>query len=102
MRPLRQDKVDEIVAAYGEGATVQALAEQFGVYRDTIGRRLARRGVDTRPPGLQPDEVRVAAELYRSGWSLLRLGEKFKVSGNTVRRYLLEAGVELRQRRGWT
>lgn len=101
MRPLRQDEIDEMVRAYRAGTTVQALAERFGVYRDTIGRHLARRGVETRPRGLQVEEVSVAAELYRSGWSLIRLAEKFEVAGNTVRRYLLEAGVELRLRRGW-
>jgi hypothetical protein len=101
MRPLRQGEVDELVAAYQAGATVFDLAARFGIDRKTVGQHLRRRGIDTTPAGLQPDEVRAAVELYEVGWSLIRIAEKFDVAGNTVRRYLLEAGVELRLRRGW-
>jgi hypothetical protein len=101
MSPLRQDAVDELVEAYRAGATVFDLAARFSIDRKTVGAHLRRRGVDTKLPGLHPDDVPAAAELYRSGWSLIGIAEKFGTSGNTVRRCLLEAGVELRPRRGW-
>lgn len=96
MRHLRQDEVDELVEAHRAGTTVYELAKRFGVHRETIGRHLAHRGIDTKPPGLHPDDVPVAASLYRSGWSLRRIAEKFGTSDNTVRRYLTAAGVVLR------
>ena len=100
IRHLRHAEVDELVATYEAGATVHALATQFGIHRATVGQHLQARGIDTQPPGLHPDDVPAAADLYRAGWSLIRLAEKFGTSGNTVRSHLLEAGVQMRPRQG--
>lgn len=99
-RQLRPVEVDELVQGYVGGATVFELATQFGIDRRTVGQHLRKRGIDTRPPRLRPEDVPDAAELYRSGWSLAKIAHKFglKASGaTTVRRYLLEAGVVMRK-----
>jgi len=59
---------------------------------------LAARGINTKPPGLHPADVPVAADLYRAGWSLVRIAEKFGTSGTTMRARLLEVGVRIRPR----
>jgi transposase-like protein len=99
-RQLDATAIDEVVATYAAGATVHELAAQFGINRRTVGKHLRARDVDTRPPGLHPDDVPRAVELYRIGWSLAAIGEKFGTSANTVRTRLLEDGVQMRPRQG--
>lgn len=65
-----------------------------------MGRHLASRGIDTRLPALQPDEVLAAADLYQTGWSLVRIAQKLGTSENTVWRKLRAAGVQMRPRKG--
>jgi hypothetical protein len=96
MRQLRPAEVDQLVSAFGAGSTVKALAAQFGIHRVTVGQHLRARGIDTKPPGLAPDDVPAAATLYRAGWSLARIGEKFGTTDDTVRAYLLKVGVRMR------
>lgn len=91
-RQLRPAEVDELVAAYQAGSTVFHLSDKFGITRQTVGKHLRSRGVDTTPPELHPADVPRAAELYRQGWSLVRIGERFDASPNTVRAQLREAG----------
>jgi DNA-directed RNA polymerase specialized sigma24 family protein len=99
---LRDDEIDDLVAAYEGGCTVDELAEDFQVHRTTVMRLLKQRDVKTRRKhGLTPEQLDMAAELYREGWSLARVGERFHVDARTVRDTLAKAGVEIRPRRGW-
>ncbi len=99
-RPLRPSDVDGLVDAYRAGTNVTGLAAQFGIHRETAGKYLQARGIDTRDIGFGPEKVQEAAELYREGWSLARLEEKYGVDDMTVRARLLEIGVVMRARRG--
>jgi DNA-binding transcriptional ArsR family regulator len=99
-RQLRPTEVDELVAAYSAGATVNQLAVRFEISRDTVGKHLRRRGVDTKPPGIYPADVPEAARLYEGGWSLQRVAEKFGTTASTAQRRLLEVGVVMRPRQG--
>jgi DNA-directed RNA polymerase specialized sigma24 family protein len=96
-RQLKPAELDELVMAYAAGATVFELGDRFGIDRRTVGKHLRGRGVDTTPPGLDPEDVSAAAELYREGWSLLRIAEKFGTTASTVRRRLLEIGLRMRK-----
>jgi len=96
-RQLRQPEIDALVAAYGAGGTVHELAVEFGIHRVTVGQHLRALGVDTTPPGLNPDDVPMAVELYQSGWSLVRIAEKYDTSSNTVSKRLREVGVMMRR-----
>jgi hypothetical protein len=84
-RQLRPAELDGLVEGYRAGKTVFQLADQFGIDRRTVGRHLRKRGIDTTPPGLQPEDVAAAADLYRSGWSLARIGDKYGTASTTVR-----------------
>lgn len=85
---------------YGTGATVYTLAAKFGVSRATIGKHLRARGIDTKPPGLHPDDVPTAAQLYEGGWPLARIAVKLNTTANTVRARLSEIGVSMRDAQG--
>jgi len=100
MRQLRPAAVDHVVVTYQRGATVYELAERFGISRTTVGQHLRTRGIDTKPPGLHPDDVPMAAELYKAGASLQRIAERFETSANTVRARLLETGTAMRDTHG--
>ena len=99
-RHLRDSEVDQLVARYKAGSTVFELSELFGINRQTVGKRLRHRGVDTRPPGLAPEDVSAAAVLYQRGWSLAHIADRFDTSPNTVRSRLKEAGVTMRDTHG--
>ena len=99
-RPLRSDEIDRLVEAYEAGASVAGLAAQFGIHRETAGRYLQARGIDTRAVSFSGEQIQEAAALYREGWSLARLGERFSVNDGTVRSRLLEVGVVMRARKG--
>ncbi len=86
------------MAAFKAGASMQKLADRFGVDRTTILRRLQGLGLRTRFSKLEPDDVQVAAELYRSGWTIDELARLHHVAASTVRAYMLDAGVALRRR----
>jgi len=100
-RQLRPAEIDKLVVDYQGGATVYELAKQYGISRGIVGKHLRSRGIDTKPPGLHPDDVPTAADLYVSaGWSLARIAEKFRTTANTVRVRLLEVGVAMRDQHG--
>jgi DNA-binding transcriptional ArsR family regulator len=102
VRQLRAEEVDHLVAIYQRGATVFELAERFGISRTTVGQHLRARNIDTKPPGLYPDDVPLAAELYQAGSSLQHIAERFETSANTVRARLLETGIAMRDTHGRT
>ncbi|MFL6116195.1 MAG: terminase gpP N-terminus-related DNA-binding protein [Catenulispora sp.] len=77
-----------------------ALATQFGIHRETAGKYLQARGIDTWDVGFGSEQIKDAAELYRQGWSLAQLSEKFGINDGTVRARLLEVGVAMRPRKG--
>ncbi len=99
-RQLHAEDVDELEVAHRTGAKVYELAAQFGISRSTVSNHLRSRGIDTKPPGLHPDDVLEAARLYQANWSLARIAQKFATSANTVRSRLLEHGVRMRDTNG--
>ena len=94
----RLDALDitELIDSYRGGAKIKELAQRFDVHRSTVSSLLHRHGVELRPVGLSPDQIRDTARRYGDGWSLARLAEKFSVDDMTVRRYLLLADVAMR------
>jgi DNA invertase Pin-like site-specific DNA recombinase len=98
-RPISTAEVNELVRAWEAGLGVVKIAAQFGIHRQTVGRHLQARGIDTTEK-LSPEAIVEAAELYEMGWSLARLGDKFGISDGTIRRKLLEVGMTMRKRKG--
>ena len=93
---MRPAEVDELVRTWRAGTGVVKLAAQFGVHRQTVGKHLHARGIDTTAK-LTAEELAEATELYREGWSLARLAKRYGISDGTVRTRLLEVGVAMRK-----
>jgi hypothetical protein len=100
---LRGVEVDEMVAAYRTGDSVDELAERFDVHRTTAMAHLRRRRVEPRVPftAWDPEALTAAAALYASGASLVVVAARFRVDPSTVANRFRRAGVTIRPRRGW-
>jgi len=101
-RRVTAAEVVEIGEQYQAGRSMNNLARQYGVHRNTIRRMLQSGDVPIRHGGLSPDRVEEAAALYRAGWSLARLGEKYGCADTAAGHALRRHGVEIRPRRGWS
>ncbi|MFC9029188.1 hypothetical protein [Streptomyces arboris] len=96
---LSLDAVAELVEAYRNGDTEQALTRKYEVRRNTVDRHLERAGVAKRPTAkMTPAKVEQATELYGQGLSTNQIG----ISGSTVWKALKWAGVRMRPPRGVT
>jgi hypothetical protein len=62
---------------------------------------LDRRGVTSRRPGLDPDQIEDAVRLYDEGLSLAKIAEPFGVYPTSVYYWLRKNGATLRPRQGW-
>ena len=102
-RRLSEHNVDELVQAYVEGSSIDALARHFSVNRTTVISHLDQCGVPRRRMVRKMTDrtVRQAAARYRQGESLKVVATRFGVDARTVARELQKAGVQIRPRRGW-
>lgn len=85
-----------MVEVYEAGATINVVAAEFGVNRETVMRHLHRAGAKLRRQGLDEAGVARARELYLSGETLAKVGAALGVAPGTVGRYLRANGVVLR------
>jgi hypothetical protein len=95
---LTPAQIDDLVAHYLAGGTVDGLARDFKVYRATARDHLVRRGVPLRHVKVELSSERLgeAAALYEGGATLRQLGVQFAVSPNTMRSRLAKMGVTIR------
>lgn len=87
---LSAAEVDRLVDDYRSGASVNELAEGYGVRRVTVSAHLTRRGVSRRRPGLGVEEAAEAVKLHLGGDSMRSIAR----SMGGVRRF---ASVSQRQ-----
>jgi transposase-like protein len=101
-RRLGQEQVDEVVARYVDGESIDALAREYGINRTTVISHLERNGVDRRrnPRKMTDAKVHAAAERYATGISLAAVAAEFDVCDRTLRREFECAGVQTRPRPG--
>ncbi len=92
---LTAAEVDRLVDDYLDGATVNELADRYGVHRATVSAHLTRRRVGRRRPGLGVDEAAEAVRLHLGGISMRAIAQSMGVDRKAVRRVLVEAGVIL-------
>jgi hypothetical protein len=100
-RKLTQNEVQALVQARTEGSEIDALAEQFGIGRNTVMAHLERQGVPGRRwPGrtLTPEQLEQAGQLYASGLNLIAVGEQFSVDRRYLSKALRAAGFTIRSR----
>jgi lambda repressor-like predicted transcriptional regulator len=100
---LRGTEVDDLVAAYRAGASLDDLADRFGVHRTTAVAHLRRRHVEPRDgfTAWDPAALTAAAALYASGASLAAVATRFGVDPSTVANRFRRVGIAVRPRRGW-
>lgn len=68
-RRLGPDQVDEVVARYMDGESIDALARDYGINRTTVISHLERNGIERRrnPRKMTDIKVQAAAERYTTG-----------------------------------
>jgi hypothetical protein len=98
-RRLTDTGIDDLVAWYEAGSTIEMLASTFGIHRTTVMTHLERRGVSRRSPRKLTDEmVAGAAHRYTSGEALAEIAATFGIAPSTLRRELELAGITIRRR----
>lgn len=102
-RRLTEHDVDELVSAYIDGSSIDALAARNGINRTTIISHLDRRGIERRKVVRKMTDRSVldAANRYESGDSLTVVAAAFGVDARTLAREFERAGIRTRPRRGW-
>lgn len=102
-RRLTADQIDEVVARYVDGASIDALARKYKINRTTVISHLERTGVERRrnPRKMTDASVRAAADRYAAGLPLAAVAAEFDVCDRTLRREFDSAGVPIRPRPGF-
>ena len=90
---LTASEIDRLVGDYLAGATVQELAEKYGIHRATVFAHLRRRNTPRRVPGLDVDERAEVVRFFRGGVSMRAIARRLGAGRNAVRRVLVEAGA---------
>ncbi|MET8776605.1 hypothetical protein ABZV58_16480 [Nocardia sp. NPDC004654] len=99
-RKLSPEEVQKLVAQYEAGATIAALAREWGMHTQTVDTHLKSCGVQKHGSfKLSPTQVDEVAWLYTSGWSAGEIARKFEVTTTTISKSLVRAGVTLRSHR---
>lgn len=101
-RRLGPDQVDEVVARYMDGESIDTLARDYGINRTTVISHLERNGIERRrnPRKMTDMKVQAAAERYATGLSLAAVAKEFGICERTLRREFGLADVQIRQPRG--
>lgn len=94
--------VDELRAAYEQGATIDELGNRFGHGRRQITRVLREAGVTIRPPvdqagtELTNEQVAAAVADYVDGMTLQEVGKKYRIRHKRVRDLVVASGHQIR------
>ena len=90
-----------MLAEYTAGTPVNALANRYGISRDTVSDHARRAGVTSTPVEFTGDVLARAVAMYESGMGLERIASQLRSSSRRVRAALTGAGVQIRVRHGW-
>ncbi|MFV4913874.1 helix-turn-helix domain-containing protein [Microbacterium lacticum] len=90
----------EIIDRYGEGETAKALAEEFGIARNSVLNILRDNSVVVRrqPPSSE-QQIRLTRE-YESGATIAELVTRYGHSYGAIRRVLKDSEIQMRARGG--
>lgn len=98
-RRLIDTEIDDLVARYQNGSTIDVLAREFDLHRTTVMDHLDRRGVLRRTPRKLTDEmVNLATRRYMRGDTIDNIAGHLHVSATTLARELRLAGTSIRPR----
>jgi Helix-turn-helix domain len=76
-RRLNPAEAVALVQDYRNGATINDLAERYGIHRTTASGWIRRLAIPPHGRGLDPENLPEATSLYQAGWSLAKLGDHF-------------------------
>lgn len=93
---LSDDEAAQLVQAYRSGATVNQLAEHWGIHRTTVLEHLKRQDVPRRQSKIEDERLPDLIAAYEAGVTLAGLGREYEVRPETVRNTLVRAGVQIR------
>ena len=102
-RRLCPSTADDLIAAYQAGATLNQLADHYGIHRTTVAAHVDRHGAPRHDDRTAWDEgaLEEAAEMYAAGLSLVDVASRFGIDAQTVANRFRRAGRPIRPRRGW-
>ncbi|MGX7681516.1 hypothetical protein ACSMXN_21745 [Jatrophihabitans sp. DSM 45814] len=103
MRLLTEAELEDVVARYEAGDTINGLAKSFGIDRETARNHLIRLGIPLRSNQSLLTAAQVAEIIiqYKSGISTYTLAARYAVSPDTIRLRLKQAGVVMRSPTAW-
>ena len=90
---LTAAEIDNLICDYLGGASINDLAQRYGIHRATVFAHLRRRNTPRRRPGLDVDEAAEAVRLFRGGVSVRAIGRRMGVGRKAVRTALVNAGL---------
>jgi DNA-binding CsgD family transcriptional regulator len=90
---LTAAEIDDLIGDYLGGASINDLAQRYGIHRATVFAHLRRRNTPRRRLGLDVDEGAEAVRLFRGGVSMREIGRRMGVGRKTVRTALVNAGL---------
>ncbi len=100
-RKLKPDEVTKLVADYQEGKSIDTLAHDHAIHRQTVMLHLKRQQVPRRPhQKLDEPAIQRAVELYATGQSFQRVGEQLGVDASTIAKAFHRSGIPCRPRPG--
>jgi DNA-binding CsgD family transcriptional regulator len=98
-RRLRPSEIDALVERYEATRSVKAVAREFNITRQTVGKHLAERGIET-VRRMSEAEVTSAVEQYVDGESAATIGRRLGFDPQTVLSALRAEGIAIRPRPG--
>ena len=96
---LSEKEVTEVILAYQEGISANALAREYGCDRHAIYNHLKKHGIKVSRNRIRTEEsVRQIIMLYESSIFIADIADQYDVSESTINRLLRENGVRIRSR----
>ena len=96
---LSKEEVAQIIAAYHDGKSANALADEYGCDRHTVANQLKKHGIKVSRSKIRSEEAihRIIA-LYENGKLIAEIAKQYEVSESAINRLLHENGVKIRSR----
>jgi transposase len=91
-RRLSESELQDLISAYGDGATGRELAERYGLARSTVIKLLKDRGVAVRHPRVSDAEVHQIVHLYQQGFRQSDIAQRLGRHKSLVWHVLRRAG----------
>ena len=94
MKKLSKEIVDQIIQKYKEGQSPSSIAEEFGIYNNSVARILRKNGVERNQlRRLNDQEIQTILIKYEQNNNLQQIADLLSIDTMTVRRTLKKNGI---------